>query len=154
MLERRRGYRLRLGVDERLPAPRRFGTPLHVHRFNPPSAPHDGRDDLRGGDVVTRAEVDDHLDLTDQHRDLFLGQAVTRAHLRPNIVLHRLLRQAGMRFVFCVIKFITAPTIQKRIVSHPAKLAAGGGQMLSNLNPAAPSHWINRSSCSCSPPVG
>jgi len=39
-----------------------------------------GRDDLRGGDVVTRGEVDDHLDLTDEDGDLFLGQAVTRAH--------------------------------------------------------------------------
>jgi hypothetical protein len=67
---------------------------------------------LRGGDVVTRAEVDDHLDLTDQHRDLFLGQAVTRAHLRPNIMLHRCSRQAAMRFVFCIIKLITAPTIK------------------------------------------
>jgi len=33
----------------------------------------------------TRADADDHLDLTDEHRDLFLGQVVTRAHLRPNI---------------------------------------------------------------------
>ena len=33
-----------------------------------------------GGDVVTRAGVDDHLDLTDQHRDLFLSQAVTHAY--------------------------------------------------------------------------
>jgi hypothetical protein len=30
--------------------------------------------------VTPRAEVDDDLDLTDQHRDLLLGQAVTRAH--------------------------------------------------------------------------
>ena len=100
LLERRRGNRLRLGVYERLPAPRRFETPLHVHRFNPPGAPHDGRDDLRRGDVVTRADVDDHLDLTDQHRDLFLGQAVTRAHLQPNIHGRSRPRQAGMRLLF------------------------------------------------------
>ena len=127
MLERRRGNRLRLGVDERLPAPRRFETPLHVHRFNPPCAAPDGRDDLGGGDVVTRADVDDDLDLADQHRDLFLGQAVTRAHLRPNIMLHRLSRQAGMRLVFCLIKFIRGgspqgPAKTKWIVTHPTRL--------------------------------
>ncbi len=30
-----------------------------------------------GGDVVTRADVDDHLDLTDEDDDFFLGQART-----------------------------------------------------------------------------
>jgi len=98
----------------------------------------DGRDDLRGGDVVTRAEVDDHLDLTDQHRDLFLGQAVTRAHLRPNIRGRSRPRQAGRRLVLGIIKFITAPAIQIRIVPHPAKLTVADGQKLSNLKQPVP----------------
>src|ERR1039457_6911095 len=96
-----------------------------------------GRDDLRGGDVVTRAEVDDHLDLTDQHRDLFLGQAVTRAHLRPNIHGRSRPRQAGRRAGVGRIKLITAPAKTIRIMTHPARVTPAYGQKLSNSNLAS-----------------
>ena len=110
--EHRAGNRLGLGVDERLLAPGRFEPPLHVHLFNSPGAAPYGRNDLRGGDVVTRADGDDDFNLTNDHGDLFLGEAVTGAHLRPNIMLHRGPRQAGMRFVLGVVKSIPAPAIQ------------------------------------------
>lgn len=62
----------------------------------------------------------------ERYRDLFLGQAVTCAHLRPKIMLHRRSRQAVMRLELGVIKLVTEPAIAKRIMTHPGMNSDSG----------------------------